>query len=251
MTLNSGENIGWSCRKCNTASSKLWSSVWTLDVSREPPPQSPPSQSHDSSSHGRVHHEHATVHWSGIHSLRLKTDDNHESGQPLVCACSTEQPGPRPLRWNSCRRGRKSRTRHARRDWTVTEQPNATHRRINEAGDSVSSSQDSVTRGVQNLCISDSSCSTSSSACPAAGRHWRIQGDRRDRNNSPKSTFGWRSAVQIPPLTKHPPTKVSCSRWVKKKHGGQAIAPRKALGKTFRSQRCNRGGPLSEQYTAP
>ena len=40
---------------------------------------------------------------------------------------------------------------HAR-DWTVTEQPKATHRRINEAGDSVPSSQDSVTRAIQN-CI--------------------------------------------------------------------------------------------------
>ena len=44
---------------------------------------------------------------------------------------------------------------HAR-DWTVTEQPNASHRRINEAGDSVPSSQDSVTRAVQNVHISDS-----------------------------------------------------------------------------------------------
>ena len=42
---------------------------------------------------------------------------------------------------------------HAR-DWTVTEQPNVTHRRINEAGDSVPSSQDSVTSVVQNLRIS-------------------------------------------------------------------------------------------------
>ena len=38
----------------------------------------------------------------------------------------------------------------------LTEQPNATHRRINEAGDSVPSSQDSVTRAVRNLRISDS-----------------------------------------------------------------------------------------------
>ena len=41
------------------------------------------------------------------------------------------------------------------RDWTVTEQPDATHRRINEAGDSVPSSQDSVTRAVQNLRVSN------------------------------------------------------------------------------------------------
>ena len=42
------------------------------------------------------------------------------------------------------------------RDWT-DEQPDSTHKRINEAGDSVTSSQDSVTRAVQNLRISDSS----------------------------------------------------------------------------------------------
>ena len=43
--------------------------------------------------------------------------------------------------------------------------PNATHRRINEAGDSVPSSQDSVTKAVQNLCISDSPAA--SAALPA------------------------------------------------------------------------------------
>ena len=42
------------------------------------------------------------------------------------------------------------------RDWTAPEQPDATHRRINQAGDSVPSSQDSVTRAVQSLRISDS-----------------------------------------------------------------------------------------------
>ena len=42
------------------------------------------------------------------------------------------------------------------RGWTVAEQIDATHRRINEAGDSVPSSLDSVTRAVQNLRISDS-----------------------------------------------------------------------------------------------
>ena len=38
--------------------------------------------SHDSSSHGTVHHERGTVHCSVTHSLRLKTDNSHESGQP-------------------------------------------------------------------------------------------------------------------------------------------------------------------------
>ena len=42
-------------------------------------------RSHDSSSHGTVHHERVTVHWSVIHSLRLKTADSHESGLRLLC----------------------------------------------------------------------------------------------------------------------------------------------------------------------
>ena len=60
-----------------------------------------------------------------------------------------------------------------------------------------------------------------------------------------------RSAVQIPPLTKHPPTEVSCSTWVKNTEDSNCS--QKALGNcavstvsacvvcgTFRSQRCNR-----------
>ena len=50
---------------------------------------------------------------------------------------------------------------------------------------------------------------------PRHCRQWRIQGDRHDRNNSPKSTFDVRSAIQILPLTKHPPTAPSCTTWVK------------------------------------
>ena len=53
------------------------------------------------------------------------------------------------------------------RDQTVTEQPNAAHRRINEAGDSVPSSQDSVTRGSSGLAHLGFTCGTSSPASPA------------------------------------------------------------------------------------
>ena len=94
--------------------------------------------SHDSSSHRTMHHERGTVHWSVLHSLRFKTDDSRESGQPFshvgyagIRVGEAENPGP---------------ATHDR-DWTVTEQPNATHRWINEAGDSVRSSQDSVNEG--------------------------------------------------------------------------------------------------------
>ena len=97
-------------------------------------------RSHDNSSHRTMHHERVTVHWSVLHSLQLKTDDSHESGQPSSARAllnglshggyggirvgEAENPGP------------------------------ATHdRRINEAGVSVPSSLRST-------------CSTSGSASP-------------------------------------------------------------------------------------
>ena len=51
----------------------------------------------------------------------------------------------------------------------MTEQPNATHRRVNEAGDTVPSGQDSLTRGAQNLRISDSL------AAPATAKNGEFQ----------------------------------------------------------------------------
>ena len=71
-------------------------------------------RSHDSSSHRTMHHERVTVHWSVLHSLRPKTDDSHESGQASSARAVAEQPGQRLVRWNSFRRGGKSRTRHTR-----------------------------------------------------------------------------------------------------------------------------------------
>ena len=50
--------------------------------SRMPLPITSTFRSHGSSSHRTMHHERVTVHWSVLHSLRLKTDDSHESGQP-------------------------------------------------------------------------------------------------------------------------------------------------------------------------
>ena len=52
------------------------------------------------------------------------------------------------------------------RDWTAPEQVDATHRRINEGGDSVPSSQDSVAIAVQNLCISDSPATSAALSGP-------------------------------------------------------------------------------------
>ena len=62
---------------------------------------------------------------------------------------------------------------------------------------------------------------------PRHRRHWEIQGDLRDRNNSPKDTFGVRSAVQTPLLTKHPPTTASCNTW--EKNTGDSNCFQKAL----------------------
>ena len=93
------------------------------------------------SSHGAV-----TVHWSILHSLRLKTDDSHEFGQPLSALALLNNLGH--AGYAGIRVGEAENPGPAThdRDWTVTEQPLASHRRINEAGDSVPSSQASVTR---------------------------------------------------------------------------------------------------------
>ena len=118
-----------------------------LGFSKDQHPVPPPSTSTSPPSiqnpqqllpwHGepRARHHHCSV----AHSLWLKTDDNNESGQPSSALAllnnlghggyagirggEAESPGP---------------AKHDR-DWTVTEQPLVSHRRINEAGDSVPS----------------------------------------------------------------------------------------------------------------
>ena len=59
-------------------------------------------------------------------------------------------------------------------DLPHTELPDATHRRINEAGDSVPRSQDSVTRAVQNLRISGLPC-ISGPTSPAIANNGEFQ----------------------------------------------------------------------------
>ena len=106
-----------------------------------------------------VHHERATFHCSVTHSVWLKTDVvKHESGQlslARVLLNTQARGGYGGIRVGEAQSSGPAACRTRQRDWTVTEQPNATHRRINEAGDSVPSSQDSVTRAVQNLRISE------------------------------------------------------------------------------------------------
>ena len=117
------------------------------------------SRSNNSTSHRTILHKCSTVSWSVLNSLRHEANKTSISNELI-------RPAPAPALLNTREYGGYAGTRvgeaqnprpatHAR-DWTVTEQPNAAHRRINEAGESVPSSQDSVTRAVQNLCISDS-----------------------------------------------------------------------------------------------
>ena len=73
--------------------------------------------------------------------------------------------------------------------------------------------QDSVTRGVQNLHTVNNE---------------EFKKTATTETNIPKSTFVVRSTVQIPPLTKHPPTEVF-KLHVGQKHGGQLFS-QTALG---------------------
>ena len=95
-------------------------------------------RSHDSSFHSTVHYEWATFHCSVTHSHWLTTDVKHKFGQLSLARVLLNTPRDAGIRIGETHDG----------DWTAAEQSNATHRRINEAGDSVPSSQDSVTRAV-------------------------------------------------------------------------------------------------------
>ena len=92
------------------------------------------------------YHERASIHCSVTHSLRLKSGKSHDSCQP----------SPALALLNNLGHGGNARVRFGEaqnpgpathdRDWTAAQQRIASHGRINEAGDSVLGSQDSVTR---------------------------------------------------------------------------------------------------------
>ena len=115
--------------------------------------------SNNGTSHRTILHECGTVSWPVLNSIRLEANKTIVGLKPI-------RPLPAPALVNTREHGGYAGTRVGEaqnpgpathdRDWTVTEQPNAAHTRINDAGDSVPRSQDSVTRGVQNLSISDS-----------------------------------------------------------------------------------------------
>ena len=124
------------------------------------------SHSNNSTSHRTILHKCGAVSWSVLDSLRLeahKTIVDNELIRPLPAPAllnTREHDG-----YAGTRAGEAQKPGPAThdRDWTLTEQSNAAHRRIN-AGDSVPSSRDSVTR-VQNLRIGN--CPAAPAALPA------------------------------------------------------------------------------------
>ena len=170
----------------------------------------------------RQHHDNITIHWSVLHSLRLKTNDSHESGQlSSAHALLNNLATAGTLEFVSERRKIQDPSHTTA---TVPGQPPGSHRRINEPGYSMRVAR-TPRRGMFRTCTSQILLQHTR-LCHRL--QWGIQGDRNDRNNSPKSTFVVPSAVQIPPLTTYPPTKVSCSTWVK--NAEDSNCSQKALG---------------------
>ena len=101
------------------------------------------------------------------------------------------------------------------RDWTVTEQPDATHRRNNEARDSVPRSQDAVTRAVQKLRITDSPAA--SVALPALtannGEFQETAAAETTAQGAQENTSAVRSAALLPTSIGRLLMEVSCSIW--------------------------------------
>ena len=139
------------------------------------------------------------------------------------------------------------------RDGTAPEQPEATHRRINEAGDSVPSSQDSVTIAVQNLCLLDSPASSAALPAPPppttgnSGRQPRPKQQPREPRENLRSAQC--RAVADACMAS---TAGGLMRRMGQKHGGQVLLS-DSVGQlrwlnrqvcvfcgTIRSQRCRR-----------
>ena len=125
--------------------------------------------SYNSFSHRPMHHECGTLSWSVLHSLGLKTDDSHESGQPLPASAllnNLGQGGYTGIRVGEAER--KSRTRHARQRLDgnrATQRHSQTDQRSWRLSAEL---PDSVTRGVQNLHISDSPAAPAAPPAPPA-----------------------------------------------------------------------------------
>ena len=164
-----------------------------------------------------------------------------------------ERSGPWGIRWNPCRRS------------AVAEQPDATHRRISEAGDLVPSSQDPATRTVQNLCISESPVASAALPAPPPPTMGSSRRPPRPKQQprEPRNTFAVRSAGPVADAHRASTDGVLVQH-VGQKHGGQTLLEGgvgllRCLNRqpcvhcdTVRSQRCRRcnscgfGTPLRE-----
>ena len=138
------------------------------------------------------------------------------------------------------------------RDWTVTEQPNATHRRINEAGHSAPSIQHSVTRGVQNLRISDYLAAPA--AMPAPPPSTKRNSRRPPQPKQQPREYLCCAQCGPDPTAHKASTDGRLMQHMEQKHGGQLLLPASVgqlrrpdraacvVCSTIRSQRCNRCG---------
>ena len=137
------------------------------------------SHSNSSTSHRIIFHTWGNVSGSVLTGLRLEAKNTSCGNE------HTRRPAPVPASENTRKFGLYTGTRVGEaqnpgpatheRDWTVAEQHDATHRQINEAGDSVPSGQDSVTRAVQNLRISLLPCIISGLTNPASANNGEFQ----------------------------------------------------------------------------
>ena len=207
----------------------------------------PTFHSHNSSSHRTVHHERGTVSWSVLRSLQLLTDDNHEPGQPSSARALLNNLGHGGYAGIRVREAENPGPATHGRDWTVTEQPNATHKRINEAGDSAPSGQDSATWGVENLRTWGSLAAPKVLPAPPPST---MRNSRRPPQPKQQHSEHLRCAQCGPdPAARNAPTEVQL---IWQKHGGQLLLP-DSVGRrldraacvvcgTIRSQRYNRCG---------
>ena len=100
------------------------------------------------------------------------------------------------------------------RDWAAAEQRIASLRRITKTRNSVPSSQDSVTRGVQNLQISDTPAIQTARSAPAPPPMPNSRSPPEARSKQqPENIFGVRRVAQIPPLSEQSPTTASRCTW--------------------------------------
>ena len=161
-------------------------------------------------SHRTVFHKCGIVSWSVLTSLRLEANKTSFGNEHI------RRPALVPALLNTRKFGGYAGTRVGEAqnpgpathegDWTVTEQPGATHRRINEAGDYGSCSQNSGTK---------SPCGISSPASPATANHGEFEETARPKQQPKEPRIPSLSAVR--PSLRRPLGRllmeVSCSIW--------------------------------------